>query len=86
MQQIFKGWKENLFDLGKYSNWGEYVFLRVQILPLKPFEKNSDGTISYIGDNKLRKIAVEEGSYRERGITGFDAMTFPSSTAYKNEN
>ncbi|MCB9097467.1 MAG: flagellar hook-associated protein 3, partial [Arcobacter sp.] len=51
-----------------------------------PFEKNPDGTISYMGDNKLRKIAVEEGSYRERGITGFDAMTFSSSTAYKNEN
>lgn len=80
-----EGLKENLFDLANTQSEGEYVFAGSDS-SVKPFEKNADGTISYMGDNKLRKIAVEEGSYRERGITGFDAMTFSSSTAYKNEN
>ena len=79
-----EGLKENLFDLGNTQSEGEYVFSGSDS-SVKAFEKNSDGTISYKGDNKLRKIAVEEGSYRERGITGFEAMTFPSSTAYKGE-
>ena len=80
-----EGLKENLFDLANTQSEGEYVFAGSDS-SVMPFEKNPDGTISYMGDNKLRKIAVEEGSYRERGITGFDAMTFSSSTAYKNEN
>ncbi len=79
------GMKENLFDLANTQTEGEYVFAGSDT-SVKPFEKNADGSISYVGNNKLRKIAVEEGSYRERGITGFDAMMYPSSTAYKGES
>lgn len=78
------GMKENLFDLANTQTEGEYVFAGSDT-SVKPFEKNSDGSISYVGNNVLRKIAVEEGSYRERGVTGFDAMMYPSSTAYKGE-
>lgn len=78
------GMKENLFDLANTQTEGEYVFAGSDT-SVKPFEKNADGTISYVGNNVLRKIAVEEGSYRERGVTGFDAMMYPSSTAYKGE-
>ena len=34
----------------------------------------------------LKDIQNEEGSYRERGITGFDMMTYASSTAYRDED
>lgn len=79
------GTRENLFSLANTQVEGEYLFSGSDS-SIKPFVKDADGKISYIGDNKLRKIAVEEGSYRERGVNGFDAMMFTSSLAYKGEN
>jgi flagellar hook-associated protein 3 FlgL len=79
------GFKENLLQLANTQVEGEYVFTGSNA-SIKPFEKDAlTGKITYVGDNKLRKIAVEEGSYREKGITGFDMMMYPSSTAYKAE-
>lgn len=79
------GMKENLYDLANTQVEGEYVFSGSNSA-IKPFEQNPDGTISYVGDNKLRKVAVEEGSYRERGINGFDSMMYSSSTALKGQD
>lgn len=78
------GMKENLYDLANTQVEGEYVFAGSDS-SVKPFEKDSDGNVTYVGNNKLRRIAVEEGSYRERGVTGLDMMMYPSSTAYKGE-
>lgn len=79
------GMKENLLDLANTQVEGEYVFAGSDS-SIKPFEVNADGSISYNGDNKLRRVTVEEGSYRERGINGFDVMMYSSATAYKNES
>ncbi len=79
------GMKENLLDLANTQVEGEYVFAGSDS-SIKPFELNVDGSISYNGDNKLRRVTVEEGSYRERGINGFDVMMYSSATAYKNES
>ncbi len=79
------GTRENLFSLANTQVEGEYLFSGSDS-SVKPFVKDADGKISYVGDNKLRKIAVEEGSYRERGVNGFDAMMFTSSLAYKGES
>lgn len=76
------GLKENLFQLANTQVENEYVFAGSNS-SVKPFEKDVNGKITYLGDSQLRKVAIEEGSYRERGITGFDMMTYPSSTAYK---
>lgn len=78
------GLKENLYQLANTQVEGEYVFSGSNS-SIKPFEKDASGKITYLGDNQLRKVAVEEGSYRERGITGFDMMMYPSSTAFKGE-
>ena len=78
------GLKENLYQLANTQVEGEYVFSGSNS-SIKPFEKDVSGKITYAGDNQLRKVAVEEGSYRERGITGFDMMMYPSSTAFKGE-
>ena len=78
------GLKENLYQLANTQVEGEYVFSGSNS-SIKPFEKDGSGKITYAGDNQLRKVAVEEGSYRERGITGFDMMMYPSSTAFKGE-
>ena len=73
------GIKENLYDLANTQIEGEYLFSGSDS-SVKPFANDSD-VISYQGDNSLRKIAVDDGSYRERGVTGYDVMTYPSSTA-----
>jgi flagellar hook-associated protein 3 FlgL len=79
------GMKENLFDLANSQVEGEYVFAGSNS-SVRPFEKDASGEIVYSGDNKLRKVAVEEGSYRERGINGFDSMMYASSTALKGQD
>lgn len=76
------GLKENLFQLANTQVENEYVFAGSNS-SVKPFEKDASGKVTYLGNSQLRKVAIEEGSYRERGITGFDMMTYPSSTAYK---
>ena len=79
------GTRENLFTLANTQVEGEYLFAGSDS-SVKPFVKNpTTGAITYEGNNKLRKIAVEEGSYRERGVNGFDAMMFSSSVAYENK-
>ncbi len=79
-----QGMKQNLYDLANTQVEGEYVFSGSDS-SVKPFSQDADGNVSYDGNNKLRKIAVEEGSYRDRGINGFDMMMYPSSTAFKNQ-
>ncbi len=79
------GIKENIYQLANTQIEGEYLFAGSDS-SIKPFEKNATtGKITYQGNNQLRKIAVEEDSYREKGVTGFDMMMYPSSTAYKGK-
>ena len=79
-----QGLKQNIFDLANTQSEGEYLFSGSDS-SVKPFEKDADGKISYVGNNTLRKVAVEEGSYRERGITGLDAMMFTASISAPGE-
>jgi flagellar hook-associated protein 3 FlgL len=79
------GLKENILQLANTQVEGEYVFAGSNST-IKPFEKDANGKVIYMGDNQLRKVAVEEGSYREKGINGIDMMMYPSSTSYKGEN
>jgi flagellar hook-associated protein 3 FlgL len=78
------GMKQNLYDLANTQAEGEYVFSGSDS-SVKPFEKDENGNVNYVGNNKLRRVAVEEGSYRDRGVVGLDIMMYPSSTAYKDE-
>lgn len=78
------GLKENLFQLANTQVEGEYVFAGSDS-SIQPFEKDANGKVSYVGNNQLRKVAVEEGSYRDRGITGFDMMMYPTASATKGE-
>lgn len=80
-----KGVKENLFMLSNEEVEGEYLYTGSDSNK-PPFVKDADGKISYQGDGYLRKIAVEDGSYRERGVTGFDTFMFTADTAYKGED
>jgi len=76
------GLKENLYQLANTQVEGEYVFAGSDS-SVQPFVKDSTGKVTYQGNNQLKQVAVEEGSYREQGVNGFDMMMYPSSTAYK---
>ncbi len=77
------GVKENLYDFSNEEVEGEYLYTGSNT-QIQPFTKNDDGSITYNGDGFLRKVAVEEGSYRERGVTGFETFMYTSSSAPKN--
>lgn len=77
------GIKENLLDLANTQVEGEYLFAGSDS-SIQPF-KEVNGEIDYQGDNISRKIVVDDGSYRERGVNGYDIMSYPSSTAMKDE-
>ncbi len=79
-----KGVKENLFMLSNEQVEGEYLYSGSNSI-VKPFEMDSDGKVTYHGDGFLRKVAVEDGSYRERGVTGFETFMYSSSSALKGE-
>ncbi len=80
-----KGVKENLYMLSNEQVEGEYLFAGSNSV-IKPFEMDSDGKVTYKGDAQLRKIAVEDGSYRERGISGFETFLYTSGSGLKGES
>ena len=80
--QQLEGLKQNLFDLGNTQTEGQFVFAGSDA-SVKPFSMDSDGKVTYNGDSSLRKIAVDDGSYRERGVNGIDVLTFVAESAYK---
>lgn len=79
-----KGVKENLYMLSNEQVEGEYLYSGSNSI-VKPFEMDANGKVTYQGDGFLRKIAVEDGSYRERGVTGFETFMYTSSSALKGE-
>lgn len=79
-----KGVKENLYMLGNEQVEGEYIYAGSNSM-IKPFEKDSTGKVSYVGDSFLRKTAVEDGSYRQKGVTGFETFLYTSESGLKGE-
>lgn len=78
-----EGMKQNILDLANTRVDGAYIFAGSDST-IKPFLTDSNGVISYVGNSKLKNIAVDEGSYRDRGVNGFDMMMFPTDSAYGN--
>ena len=80
--KVLEGYKENLFDLANTQIEGQYVFAGSDA-SVKPFSMDSDGKVTYNGDSGYGQIAVDEGSYRERGINGIDAFFYVADSASK---
>lgn len=77
------GIKQNLLDLANTRIDGEYLFAGSDS-SVRPFDKDATtGEVTYKGNNQLRKIAVEEGSYRDKGVNGFDVLMYPVDVATK---
>ena len=79
---VIEGYKQNLFNLANTQTEGQYVFAGSDA-SVKPFSMDASGKVTYNGDSELRKVAVDEGSYRERGINGIDAFFYVADSASK---
>lgn len=79
-----EGVKKNLFALVNEEMGGEYLFSGSNST-VKPFSMDNDGNVTYNGDGYLRRVATEDNEYRDRGISGFDAIMYSSNTAYKGD-
>ncbi len=80
-----EGMKKNLFLFSNEQSNGEYLFSGTEGTK-PPFEQDPvTGDVTYVGNGYLKKVAVDEGSYRDRGVTGFDMMMNTNDTAYYGE-
>lgn len=80
----FEGIKANIIMLGNEKIEGEYLFTGSNSM-IKPFEEASNGEVTYEGNGYLREIAVEFGSYRDKGTTGLDAFYYANTEALSGE-
>lgn len=81
---VISGYKKNLFDLANTQTEGQYVFSGSDA-SVRPFNMDDNGKVTYQGDSGLRKIAVDEGSYRERGVNGIDLFYYVAEKGLKGE-
>lgn len=79
-----EGIKENFFTWANTNINNEYIFAGSNSTQ-QPFVKDANGKITYVGDNVLKQVPVEPNSYRERGVTGFDAFMYTADTAKVGE-
>ena len=71
-----EGVKANMLMLANEQIEGEYLFAGSNTT-VRPFSEDPvSGKVTYEGDGYLREVAVEYGSYREKGVNGFDMMSF----------
>ena len=83
-----QGIRENLFTIANTTINGEQIFSgsdTTAVTFTKDVNYITNGKISYGGDGLLRKVAVEDSTYRDRGITGFDTLMYNASTAGDSE-
>lgn len=82
--QNIEGVKQNLLDLANTQVEGQYLFSGSDS-SVKAFTMDANGKVTYNGNDSLRKIAVDEGSYRESGVNGFQAFFYTTDSALKGE-
>ena len=84
-----EGIRDAMFDFFNTKVDGEYVFAGSDT-SIKSFEKDdnfeNNGQVSFDGDGFLREVAVQPGSYRDRGVTGYDTAFYTASKAYAGES
>ncbi len=80
-----EGVRQNLYMLANEEVEGEYLFAGSDSSVQAFSMDESTGKVTYNGDALLRKVAVEDGEYRERGVNGFEAFFYSTSSAYKGD-
>jgi len=84
-----EGIRDTMFDRINEKVDGEYIFSGSDT-SVPSYTKDDDfennGQIEFDGDGFLREVAVQPGSYRERGVTGYDVSFYTASKAYAGES
>ena len=83
-----RGIRENLIDRVNTKVDGEYIFsgsdtTKETMVKDKDYEVN--GKVKFAGDGFLRSVAVQPGSYRDRGITAYDVIFNNATKANADE-
>ena len=84
-----EGIRENLIDRINTSIDGEYIFTGSETSKetlIKDADYDTNGKVEFGGDGFLRQIAVQPGSYRDRGVTAYDVSFYTASTALATES
>lgn len=79
-----KGIREGMLDRLNTQVNDEYVFsgsVPSQETMVKDEDFDINGKVSFGGDGFLREIAVQPGSYRDRGVTAYDVAFYSSDSA-----
>ncbi|MEA3553450.1 MAG: hypothetical protein U9R39_03480 [Campylobacterota bacterium] len=79
-----RGIRENMIDRVNTEVDGEYLFagsVTTNQTLVKDADFKLNGQIDFGGDGFLREIAVQPGSYRDRGVTAYDVSFYNASTA-----
>ena len=83
-----RGMRENMIDMINVRVDNEYVFAgsnTTEQTMTKDADFKLNGQIDFDGDGFLRKIAVQPGSYRDRGVTAYDVAFYTASSANAGE-
>jgi len=83
-----RGIRDNMYDMVNVRVDNEYVFAgsnTTEQTMTKDTDFKLNGQIDFDGDGFLRKIAVQPGSYRDRGVTAYDVTFYTSSSANAGE-
>jgi len=79
-----RGIRENMIDRVNTEVDGEFLFtgsVTTNETLIKDDNFKLNGQIDFGGDGFLREIAVQPGSYRDRGVTAYDVSFYNASTA-----
>lgn len=79
-----RGIRDNMYDLVNAKVDGEYIYAGSETTKqtlLKDDNYKLNGKVEFGGDGFLRKIAIQPGSYRDRGVTAYD-VTFHNYNSY----
>jgi len=81
--QEILGIKESIFKLANTSAEGQYVFAgsdaSVRPFVMDPITK----VVTYAGNDKLRQVAIDDGTYKKAGVNGLDSFYYTTSFALK---
>jgi flagellar hook-associated protein 3 FlgL len=83
-----KGIRQNIIDRMNTQVDGEYLFtgsVTTKQTMVKDADFDLNGKIEFNGDGFLREIAVQPGTYRERGVTAYDVAFYNSDSANAGE-
>ncbi len=80
MSQNVQSMKETIFNLANEEMSGQYLFSGSST-SVQPFEMDSEGNVSYVGNSDYKTTLVDDNLYKEQGSNGFDILFYTTDEA-----